>query len=55
MLAAWRGATTVTARAKFRPTLYDDERQRARNLSHTTRSPVQPGATPPVRTGTDGS
>ena len=55
MLAAWRGATTATARAKFRPTLYDDERQRARATAGVTRSPVQPGANPPVRTGTDGS
>jgi Uncharacterised protein conserved in bacteria (DUF2336) len=55
MLAAWRGATTATARAKFRPTLYDDERQRARSPGSATRSTVQPGASPPVRTGTDGS
>jgi hypothetical protein len=55
MLAAWRGATTATARAKFRPTLYDDERQRARGAGGITRSTVQPGASPPARTGTDGS
>ncbi|MGH6778395.1 MAG: DUF2336 domain-containing protein [Bradyrhizobium sp.] len=30
MLAAWRGSTLATARAKFRSILYDDERQRAR-------------------------
>jgi hypothetical protein len=30
MLAAWRGATLAVARAKYRPTLYDDERHRAR-------------------------
>lgn len=55
MLAAWRGATTATARAKFRPTLYDDERQRTRTASSATRSTVQPGASPPLRTGTEGS
>jgi hypothetical protein len=54
MLAAWRGATTTT-RAKFRPTLYDDERQRARTAGSATRSTVQPGTSPPARTGTDGS
>ena len=55
MLAAWRGATTAAARAKFRPILYDDERQRARGAGSLTRSTVQPGASPPARTGTDGS
>ena len=30
MLAAWRGATMAVTRAKFRPGLYDDERNRAR-------------------------
>jgi len=55
MLAAWRGASVVTTRAKFRPTLYDDERQRARMTGGATRSTVQPGASPPARTGTDGS
>ncbi len=54
MLAAWRGATPTT-RPKFRPSLYDDERQRARAASGTTRSTVQPGASPPARTGTDAS
>jgi uncharacterized protein (DUF2336 family) len=43
MLAAWRGATMTEARAKYRPTLYDDERHRGRA------APVQarPGATQP--------
>jgi len=54
MLAAWRGATPATARAKFRPTLYDDERQRARLAGGAARSTVQ-GASPPARTGTDGT
>jgi hypothetical protein len=30
MLAAWRGSTMAVTRAKFRPGLYDDERNRAR-------------------------
>ncbi len=30
MLAAWRGSSLVSTRAKYRPTLYDDERHRAR-------------------------
>jgi len=54
MLAAWRGATTATTRAKFRPTLYDDERQRARGAGGIARSTVQPGASPPARTGQTG-
>jgi hypothetical protein len=53
MLAAWRGSTM--ARAKYRPTLYDDERLRARATSSQARSTVQPGSAPTVRTGTDGS
>jgi hypothetical protein len=52
MLAAWRGATLPTARAKFRPTLYDDERHRVRSAGSTTRSAVQPGSGAPARTGT---
>jgi hypothetical protein len=30
MLATWRGASIATTRAKYRPSLYDDERHRAR-------------------------
>jgi hypothetical protein len=55
MLAAWRAAASAATRAKFRPALYDDERQRARGAASVTRSTVQPGASPPGRTGTDGS
>jgi hypothetical protein len=55
LLAAWRGATTEVARAKYRPTLYDDERQRARATPAQTRTVVQPGTAPVVRTGTDDS
>jgi Uncharacterised protein conserved in bacteria (DUF2336) len=53
MLAAWRSAMLATTRAKFRPTLYDDERQRARFAGTTARSAVQPGSSLPARTGTD--
>ena len=44
MLAAWRGATMAVTRAKYRPALYDDERQRARAAPAQTRPAVQPGA-----------
>ena len=37
MLAAWRGSTMAVARAKYRPSLYDDERHRARPA--TTQNP----------------
>jgi hypothetical protein len=43
MLAAWRGATVAVTRAKYKPALYDDERQRARSAPAQTRSAVQPG------------
>ena len=55
LLAAWRGSTMEAARAKYRPTLYDDERQRARSATAERRPAVQPGSAPVVRTGTDGS
>src|SRR5580692_1140421 len=54
MLAAWRGSTMAVTRAKYRPALYDDERQRARTAAAQTRPTVQPGSAPAVRTGTDG-
>ena len=43
MLAAWRGATVAVTRAKYKPALYDDERQRARSAPAQTRPAVQPG------------
>lgn len=55
MLAAWRGSTMAVTRAKYRASLYDDERNRARAASSQTRPAVQPGSAPKVRTGTDGS
>ncbi len=54
MLAAWRGSTLAVTRAKYQSSLYDDERQRARAATGQ-RPAIQPGAMPPVRTGTDGS
>lgn len=53
MLAAWRGATAAAARTKFRPSLYDDERQRARLAATPTQSTLQPGSGRAARTGTD--
>jgi Uncharacterised protein conserved in bacteria (DUF2336) len=57
MLAAWRGSTMAVTRAKYRPALHDDERQRARTAPAQPRPALQPGATPVpiVRTGTQGS
>jgi hypothetical protein len=52
MLAAWRGSTMAVTRAKYRPALHDDERQRAR--SAPARPTVQPGTAPAVRTGSSG-
>ena len=54
MLAAWRGSTMAVTRAKYRPALYDDERNRARAATPQTRPAVQPGSAPGIRTGTDG-
>jgi len=55
MLAAWRGSTMAAIRAKYRPSLYDDERHRARAAQSQTRPAVQPGSAPAVRTGSQGS
>jgi len=55
MLAAWRGSTIAVTRAKYRPTLYDDERQRARAAAAPTRPTVQPGFVPAARTGISGT
>jgi hypothetical protein len=54
MLAAWRGSTMAVTRAKYRPALYDDERNRAR-AALAARPAVQPGSAPAVRTGIQGS
>jgi hypothetical protein len=55
MLAAWRGSTLAVTRAKYQSSLYDGERQRARAGASQTRSTVQPGSSPAVRTGSGGS
>jgi len=52
MLAAWRGSTLVTTRAKYRSALYDDERGRARSATTQTRTAAQPASNVAVpRTG----
>jgi hypothetical protein len=55
MLAAWRGAALAANRAKHRPLLHDEERQRLRAVSAHGRTEVQPGSSIVPRTGTDGS
>jgi hypothetical protein len=50
MLAAWRGATMTEAKAKYRPTLYDDGRNRMRTAQvHGRPGAIQPGTTTIVR------
>jgi hypothetical protein len=57
MLAAWRGSTMAVARiAKHRPTLYDDERSRARSAATSSLRPAaQSGSALVARTGAQGS
>jgi len=56
MLAAWRGSTMAVTRAKYQPTLYDDERHRARSAPAQTRPAAQlPGADIAARAGSQGS
>ena len=47
MLAAWRGSTMAVTRAKYRPALHDDERQRARVTPAKSAPPCNP-ALPPL-------
>jgi hypothetical protein len=54
MISAWRGSSMAAARAKYRPMLHDDERQRARSAPGSLRPVAQPGSAP-ARTGTEGS
>lgn len=55
MLAAWRGSTLAVTRAKYRPALYDDERNRARSAPAQTRPAAQlPGTGFVPRTGSEG-
>lgn len=49
MLAAWRGSALAVTRAKYRPALYDDERQRARSTPVQSRPAAQPGTQIPAR------
>jgi hypothetical protein len=53
MLAAWRGSILAAARAKYRPSLYDDERSRARPSAQPRTAP-QPDSGTVVRMGTQG-
>ena len=56
MLAAWRGSTMVVTRAKFRPSLYDDERHRARSATAPAWPTAQaPGAADAARIGSRGT
>jgi hypothetical protein len=54
MLAAWRGSTLAVTRAKYRPSLHDDERQRVRAVSAQPRPAVQPGSSIVARTKNSG-
>jgi hypothetical protein len=55
MLAAWRGSTMAVTRAKYRPSLYDDERNRARPAPAQTRPAAQmPDADVVPRTESEG-
>ena len=55
MLAAWRGSTMAVTRAKYQPSLYDNERHRARSAAAPTRPAVQPGSGLVPRTGSKNS
>jgi len=55
MLAAWRGSTMAVARAKFRPALHDDERNRARPAATQVHPATQLPGTALPRTGSQGS
>jgi hypothetical protein len=55
MLAAWRGSTAAVSRARYRPVLHDDERQRVRAAAAPARPAQQPGSANVVRLGTQGS
>jgi hypothetical protein len=55
MLAAWRGSTMVTTRARYKPALYDDERHRARSAPAQTRPAAQQPAAAVVARGSFGT
>jgi hypothetical protein len=44
MLSAWRGASFMPSRAKYKPVLYDDDRSRIRGTQPMARPAVQPGS-----------
>jgi hypothetical protein len=50
LLAAWRGATIPTVRAKYRPVLHDNERHRARASQTQPRSDAQNATSDTART-----
>jgi hypothetical protein len=54
MLAAWRGSTLAVTRAKYRPSLHDDERHRVRATPGQTRPVLQPGSSIVARTKNSG-
>ncbi len=55
MVAAWRGSTVANTRAKYRPLLHDDERQRIRSAPAETRpAPALPEVFPLRRSGSQG-
>jgi hypothetical protein len=54
MLAAWRGSTMAVTRAKYRPALYDDERQRARAATAQNRPAELSDAAAVARRGSQG-
>ncbi len=56
LLAAWRGSTMAVTRAKYRPSLYDEERNRARPATAQARPAASlPGAATMPRKGSQGS
>jgi hypothetical protein len=57
MLAAWRGSTLAATRAKYRPGLYDDARNRDRPLSAQARpaAALPPSGLAVPRAGSKGS
>jgi hypothetical protein len=56
MLAAWRGSTLAATRAKYRSSLYDDERHRARTAPAQLRPAAQlPSTGVAPRSGSQGS
>jgi uncharacterized protein (DUF2336 family) len=56
MVAAWRGTTIAVTRAKYRPSLHDDEHHRVRSASPQTRPATQaPGAAAVTRNASRGS